>query len=405
MHSRSFVPLGLCLACCTPAFAQTAGDTARASASFNPRTSLILQGTFADFGSDLEPEVPGVLLGPETELRPGGFSLAETELVMEANVDDQFRGWATIALENEDGETVVAVEEAYVSTLALPAGLGLKAGRFFSDIGYQNRIHSHAWEFVDLPIVYRALLAKQLKDDGVQLRWVAPTDLFVELGVEALRGAGFPAGGEERDGANSWTAFAHFGGDIGIGGAWRLGLSHLAADADGRATFDEDSPETFTFTGDSAVSIVDFVFKWAQDGNPARRNFVLNAEYFHRDEDGTVDFDDGVNPTVSSDYDGTQRGFYVQSIYQFMPRWRAGLRYDRLEADNTVANNPAGEFDTLAGDDAATRISAMLDFSNSEFSRIRVQYSRDESRPGGEEDDQFFVQYIMSLGSHAAHQF
>jgi len=404
VHSRTFVALGLCLACSAfPATAQVDSGM-KAVRDFNPKTSLILQGTYADFGSEAEPEVPGVLLGPETELRPAGFSLAETELVMEANVDNQFRGWATIALENEDGETVVAVEEAYVNTLALPAGLALKMGRFFSDIGYQNRIHSHAWEFVDLPLVYRALLAKQLKDDGVQLRWVAPTDLFVELGVEALRGAGFPAGGDKRDGVNSWTGFVHFGGDIGTGGAWRLGLSHLRADADGRATGEDDSPETFTFTGDSALNIVDLVYKWAPDGNPARRNFVFNAEYFHRDEDGTVDFDDGTGP-VSSDYDGTQQGFYLQGVYQFMPRWRLGARYDRLKGDNTLGNNPGGEFDTLADDAAATRVSAMLDYSNSEFSRIRLQYNRDESRPGGETDDQFFVQYVMSIGSHAAHQF
>lgn len=404
MHSRTFTALGFSLACSAfPATAQVDSGM-KAVRDFNPRTSLILQGTFADFSSDLEPEVPGVLLGPETELRPAGFSLAETELVMEANVDNQFRGWATIALENEDGETVVEVEEAYVNTLALPAGLALKMGRFFSDLGYQNRIHSHAWEFVDRPLVYRALLANHLKDDGVQLRWVAPTDLFVELGVEALRGQGFPAGGEERGGVNSWVGFARFGGDVGAGGAWRLGLSHLAADADGRATGEEDSPETFAFTGDSALSVVDFVYKWAPDGNPAQRNFLLNAEYFHRDEDGTVDFDDGLGGGASSGYDGTQGGFYVQGIYQFMPRWRVGLRYDRLKADNTLAT-PDPAFDTLADAAAATRISTMLDFSNSEFSRIRVQYNRDESRPGGEADDQVFVQYIMSIGSHAAHQF
>jgi hypothetical protein len=403
VHSRAILALGACLA--FSASAQTGGDTAagRTAASFNPRTSLILQGTYADFGSDAEAEVAGVLLGPETELRPAGFSLAETELVMEASVDNQYRGFATVALENEDGETVVAVEEAYFNTLALPAGLALKAGRFFSDLGYQNRVHAHAWEFVDRPLVYRALLANTLVDDGVQLRWVAPTDLFVELGVEALRGAGFPAGGEERDGVNSTVAFAHFGGDVGVGGAWRLGLSHLRADADGRATGEEDAAEVFTFTGDSALSVVDFVYKWAQDGNPAKRNFVLHAEYFHRDEDGTVDFDDGVAPATSG-YEGTQGGFYAQGVYQFMPRWRAGLRYDRLKADNTLAT-PDPAFDTLADGDAAQRWSVMVDFSNSEFSRLRAQYSRDESRPGDEADGQFFIQYVMSIGAHPAHQF
>lgn len=406
MNRTISLALASCLAlAATVAAAQAPQATAKTAPGFNPRISLILQGTYADFSSAEHAEVGGVLLGSETELRPAGFSLAETELVMEANVDDQYRGWATIALENEDGETVVELEEAYVNTLALPGGLGLKFGRFFSDIGYLNRVHSHAWEFVEQPLVYRALLANQLKDDGVQLRWVAPTDLFLELGAEALRGQGFPAGGGERDGVNSVTGFARIGGDLGVGGSWRLGVSHLRADADGRETGEHDSDELFIFTGDSDLSIVDLVFKWAQDGNPARRNVVFNAEYFHRDEEGDVAFDDGAGGGATSGYAGTQRGFYVQAIFQFVPRWRAGLRYDRLSSDNSVPGN-AGEFDGLADNSYdPQRTSAMVDFSNSEFSRIRLQYNRDETRPGSETDDQVFVQYIMSLGSHPAHQF
>jgi hypothetical protein len=51
------------------------------------------------------------------------------------------------------------------------------------------------------------------------------------------------------------------------------------------------------------------------------------------------------------------------------------------------------------------RYSVMTDFSNSEFSRFRLQYNRDQSRPGREADNQIFLQYIFSLGSHPAHQF
>jgi hypothetical protein len=379
---------------------------------FNPRVSLILQGTYAHSVPE-DAEVPGVLLGPETELRPEGFSLAETELVFEANVDNLFRGWATVALENHDGEIEVALEEAYVNTLALPAGLGLKFGRFFSDIGYLNRFHSHAWEFVDQPLVYRALLANQLGDDGVQLRWVAPTDLFLEIGGEALRGDGFPAGGHDRDGINSWTGFARIGGDVGAGGAWRFGVSHLRADADHRHTHEHDSTEEFEFTGTSRLWIADFVFKWAPDGNPARRNVVINAEYFHREEDGEIEYEDEdvADSDSSTDYDGTQKGFYVQGIYQFLPRWRVGVRYDQLKASNRLTNTMFGvdadgdEFDNLADGDTARRYSAMLDFSNSEFSRIRLQYNRDQTQPGGGSDDQVYLQYIMSIGSHPAHQF
>ena len=48
--------------------------------------------------------------------------------------------------------------------------------------------------------------------------------------------------------------------------------------------------------------------------------------------------------------------------------------------------------------------SLMLDWAPSEFSRLRAQYNRDNSRPGGA-DDQWSLQYIMSLGAHGAHAF
>src|SRR3546814_6460335 len=56
-----------------------------------------------------------------------------------------------------------------------------------------------------------------------------------------------------------------------------------------------------------------------------------------RSENGTVVYDpDGA--ADASRYDGKQFGWYVQGIYQFVQRWRVGLRYDRLNANNSVAN-------------------------------------------------------------------
>mgnify|MGYP000308389645 CR=1 FL=1 len=45
----------------------------------------------------------------------------------------------------------------------------------------------------------------------------------------------------------------------------------------------------------------------------------------------------------------------------------------------------------------------MFDFSNSEFSRLRLQYNHDQSQPGSA--DEWYLQYIMSLGTHGAHEF
>jgi hypothetical protein len=46
----------------------------------------------------------------------------------------------------------------------------------------------------------------------------------------------------------------------------------------------------------------------------------------------------------------------------------------------------------------------MVDFSASEFSRLRLQYARDEARQGFT-DNQWILQYQMSLGAHGAHSF
>ena len=368
--------------------------------AFNPKISLIMNGTYAHYSSNAPAVVPGFLLGDETGFTEPGLSLGETELAIEANVDDKFHGWAALSLAPEGG---IGVEEAYINTLSLPAGFAVKMGRFFSDIGYQNHQHAHAWDFVDAPLVYRAMLGNQLGDDGVQVRWLAPTDLFLELGTELTRGDSFPAGGDNRNNIKAWTAFAHLGGDAGDGGSWRVGLSNLHGNANNRP---DGANTTTNFTGRSNLTILDTVYKWAPQGNPEVTNFVAQAEFFYRSENGALVY----NPEGSADssnYKGNQRGFYVQGVYQFMPRWRAGVRYDWLSTDNTLDNPAAGtSLETIADNGShPQRYSAMVDFSNSEFSRFRLQFSRDQSRPNEDVDNQIFLQYIFSLGSHPAHQF
>ncbi|NGY05868.1 hypothetical protein [Solimonas terrae] len=374
--------------------------------SFNPKISLILNGQYAHYSSKAPADVAGALLGGESDYAPEGFSIGETELAIESNIDDQFHGWTAISIGNDGhGNADVSVEEAYINTLALPDGLAVKLGRFFSDIGYQNHVHAHAWDFADAPLVYRTFFGGQLGDDGVQLRWLAPTDLFLEIGAEGLRGDAFPAGGDSRSGVEAWTAFAHVGGDIGFSGSWRLGAWHYDGKSDDRRSSGDEDVDT-SFTGKSHINGLDFVYKWAPNGNPEVHNFVLQAEAMRRSENGSVIYDpDGA--ADASAYDGTQFGWYVQGVYQFIQRWRVGLRYDRMNASNSVANPVGGtSLATLADDgDHPQRVSAMLDFSNSEFSRIRLQYNRDESRPDNKADNQILVQYIFAMGSHPAHQF
>ena len=164
------------------------------------------------------------------------------------------------------------------------------------------------------------------------------------------------------------------------------------------------------FDGDSNLTVASALWKWAPNGNTTQRNFTLEAEYFYRDEDGKVNFsEDGQSALM--DYDGNQQGFYVQGVYQFMPKWRAGLRYDRLWSDNNLNVTDAGGLDPdevkeesgLLGDHDPRRYTAMVDFTHSEFSRFRLQYEYDQSTP--HTDQVWMLQYIMSLGAHGAHSY
>ncbi len=378
------------------ASARPAGENA-----FNPAVSVILQGTAAR--SSLDPNTYRItgFVPPTGEIGPArrGFSLGESELFMTANIDPYFRGQLVASLTPED---TVEVEEAFFQTLGLGKGFTIKGGRFLSSIGYQNQIHQHAWDFQDAPLAYKAFLGGRLNDDGVQLRWIAPTDLFLELGTELGRGRTFPGTDPNKNGTGLWTAFAHVGGDIGASTAWRTGLSYARTSPQDRAVPDMDALGTQSFTGRSNLWIADFILKWAPGGNPTVTNFKLQGEYFRRKESGELDF----NNVAFGDYSSRQSGWYLQGIYQFMPQWRVGYRYDQL-SHGTVSNGlglTAADSPLLLTDYNPKRNTLMVDWSPTEFSRIRLQLASDKSR-FGMTDNQVLLQYIYSLGAHGAHTF
>ncbi len=364
--------------------------------AFNPAISLILSGIYGSFRQ--APTVPatGFAMNANNNGYTRGFSLKESELSIAANIDPQFRGVSTFSLDPAGG---VSVENAFVQNSALGNGFNFKFGRFFSSLGYLNEQHAHAWDFVDQPLVYRVLWDNQIGDDGVQLKWLAPTDMFIEIGGEMGRGRGFPGTDRQnKNGAGAGVLFAHFGDDIGIEHSWRAGVSlHQTRRENALSTVGAVSN---SFSGDSQTAGLDFVWKYARNGNNRERYLKLQGEYFQRKESGLLTY----NLATTDSYAVTQSGWYLQSVYQFMSNWRTGLRYDRL--DPGVAAVGVLNAGNVSSDYAfnPSRLSWMVDYSPSEFSRLRLQLVRDNSRQGLP-DNQLFVQYIMSLGAHGAHQF
>lgn len=382
--------------CCLPLTAFAAGS----EGAFNPAVSLILGGTYGQFNAGSNLPATGFAMNPN----PGhnqGFNIGESELGISANIDPDFRGMATMAL---GAAGTFSIENAFVQTTSLGNGLNVKFGRFFSGLGYLNEQHAHAWDFVDQPLVYATFWNNQLGEDGVQLKWLAPADLFMEIGGEIGKGRSFPGTDTAKNGSNAGVIFAHIGDDIGTDHSWRAGASWQQTQRVAAISSDATNASiSNAFSGDSQTAGLDFVWKYAANGNITERYLKVQGEYFRRQESGQLTYD-ATGTKITDSFNVIQSGWYTQSIYQFMPRWRIAARYDQLNPG--IAEVGARNTGNISSDVGYTprRTSLMLDFSPSEFSRFRLQWANDQSQHGLS-DNQLFVQYIMSLGAHGAHSY
>jgi len=352
--------------------------------AYNPAISVVLNGGYNAARRDAEDRaIPGFPLDGEAGAPERGFTLGESELALDANIDHRIHGTLIFAIE-DSGD--VSVEEAYIQTTSLPGGFTLKAGKFFSGIGYLNENHAHNWDFIDAPLPYRAFLANQVGDAGLQLRWIAPTDFYLEAGAEALRGDSFPAGGAANNGAGAYAGFLQTGGDLGYSSSWLAKFSYLHAKSDNRDVGGD------IFTGRDTLGIASLVYKWSPNGNPTVHNLVVNGEYFFGNERGDFNL-------VPVNID--RSGFYAQAVYQFRKGWRGGLRYARLMSDPA----PVGALSTALDDFGRSpdAISALLEFDTSEFSRFRLMYTYDNSDL--KSASEFLARYTVIFGPHGAHRF
>ncbi|MFL6593175.1 MAG: hypothetical protein ACJ8GK_10800 [Luteimonas sp.] len=370
----------------TAAVAAPPADSGGSNANaFNPAISIILNGSYSHHSLDPDAYArSGFPLAGGAGPSPDGFSLGESEVSFASNIDDKFYGQLTLTAESEDGEDHVGVEEAFIDTTSLPANLSIRAGRFYSNIGYLNSHHAHTDNFFDRPLAYQAFLGNQYGDDGVQLRWVAPTSMFLEVGGELFRGSNFPSGGAQHDGVGTRTLFAHAGGDVGTENSWLAGVSMLKTKSENA----EDG-----FSGDTTLYVADGTWKWAPNGNTKDGGITLRGEYFLDDRDGL--FADPADPLLTAVWNGQRHGAYLEGVWRVNRTWDIGYRYDKLWADDE--GPVASAFDPY-------RHSVEATWRNSEFSLIRVQLSHDKPNPD-DSDNAVTVQYQTSLGAHGAHKF
>ncbi len=365
-------------------------------------------------------EIPGLLHGGgdaheghmHTPLAgDDGFKLNYAELMMSASVDNYFDLSAIFHLSEDDFE----IEEAHVTTTSLPYSLKAKLGKFKSDFGYLNSKHHHAYNFSDMPLVYKALLGDHgLSETGIQLQYVAPVSTYVMFGVEVLQGENEQSFGTEGFApANAAEDFdgvednddpliaAYIKGSFELGGGTVLTGVSMARGKARIAHLEDEEPHAFA--GDSTLYGADLTYKYYFS---THNSITLQSEYLYRELDGTQYIPnaaaDGWQATPSITKE--QGGFYTELIYQFDRYYKAGVRYSAItQNDVTVAGTDQGITDDISV------TSVMAEYNPSEQSRIRLQYNHNESlydENGVKNNkDEIVLQFTYTIGAHAAHAF
>jgi hypothetical protein len=337
-----------------------------------------------------------------------GFNARNIELAFDGAVDPYFEGFANIVFKlDNDNETEVEVEEAFMQTTNLPFGLQLKGGQFFTAFGRLNPMHPHVWDFADDALVHGRLLGPDgLRGVGAQISWTLPTPWYSQFIFAAQNGRG-------------GTGFSFR--NPGDGGIF-FGRETTDREARGLQDFVwiprwensvDLSPTQVVLAGVSGafgsnetganartqIYGADLFYKWksarAEGGFP----FVKwQSEFMYRR------FEAGRGANESFPVAETFRdwGLYSQVLWGFRKGWVAGIRGDYLHMqDSRFTNDPDRQ--------TRSRISANLTWYPTEFSKLRLQYNHDflESNffLAGREVDSVFLQFEFILGAHGAHKF
>jgi hypothetical protein len=381
-------------------------------------------------GSSASDEELESLQGGEHDPRQRGFTLQQAELGFKGAVDPYFTGEAYLVyFLDAEGESNFEVEEAFATTQRLPfgleeRGLQLELGQFFTEFGRLNALHPHAWDWQDQPIVLSRFLGGDgMRQTGVAARWLTPLPWFSELIVTTQNANGEtmvsflandevfeerPIGGRPFDdpAVSSladlvYTTRLVNGFDLSdtwsaqIGGTWATGPNAT----DGR----------------THIYGADLVVKWLPLQTDRGWPYVkIESELLYRrykadgffgcaeaDEDPCTDPLD-LGGEVLRDW-----GFYSQIVWGFRRGWSTGLRVEHATGSGDSFDTETGTF--VSHDDDAYRsnrwrLSPLIAFYPSEFSRLRLQYNYDHANDLRDDDAHtVWAGFEFLFGSHPAH--
>ncbi|HXK18693.1 MAG TPA: hypothetical protein VNG33_12870 [Polyangiaceae bacterium] len=348
--------------------------------SLNPDISLIADFAAAAFSNDDHLES-----GAHDPVR-NGFNLQALELSLAAAVDPylRFDSHITFDLHGLD------VEEAYGTTLGLPFRLQARLGQFLNRFGRLNASHPHTWSFSDQPFALgRVFGAEGNKGLGVELSWLTPLPWYVEL-----VGSTMMADGED-------TSRSFLGAqDRTLRGP--KDLQYLTA-----------AKQFFPLSEDWSLA-------WGLSGafgpnpsGPGNRSTIYGSDVYLKYRPITAESPTVVSLTSEWFYRRRQIpgdivhdvSSYSELFWRFAQRWATAARYEYGSAA-LFMNGRRYSADPLDPSWTASRqrVALALTHYPSEFSRFRLQVSRD--MPGWRAASYAgFLTAELAIGAHGAHAF
>lgn len=336
-------------------------------------------------------------LSPDGSTQESGARLGvrELELAVQSAVDPYFRGDVYLGFSDVEG---ARIEQAYMTTTALPWGLQARLGRFLMPVGKQTTTHRHDLHTVEYPFVIQRFLGEEgLKGTGLSVSKVlAPFGFYQELQLSAV-----DRFGEKDEALQSETApnkqLDGMGYAARLRNYWDLSQSanlELSASA---ITGKREQPALGAAAPDAVITAVnarqsvlgaDLTFRWRPLQQGLYKSFILQAELMHQRNE-RIDAS-----SVPGAYEGPDRDFtggYVFARWQVGRRLYIGGRFDSLQ-------------DPELGGGTLTAGSGVLQYFPSEFSKLVASFER-QTPSGGPAINRLLLQATFAVGPHKPHPF
>jgi hypothetical protein len=299
-----------------------------------------------------------------------GFGVQEAEIQFASDVDPYLRAVANFALEKEAGVWEFAPEEIYGETIGLSL-LSVKFGLQNLLVNKHNSFHTHAFPFIDAPLVNSEVLGTEegLRDVGVSVAALVPTNWFMELTLQAFQGDSDqnPIFGSQSP--NDGVGLAYLDTLFDLTEAMTLQLGGSFAQGQNQI--------------DSVTRIAggDLTVKWKPIGNDSIKTLKWSTHYLYSDAG------DDPNPNVRK-----------QGVSSYI-QWQFDLRSWAQFRSEYTEQYAGGALGTVQ-----RKNSVLYAFTPSEFSAFRVQL--DQLEDGMEPiERRALVQMNWSIGAHPAHQY